>query len=528
MPTGSNGAPVDMNHADQTYGITSYGPSSVAALSLPLIMLSDEEQALVNRLVGLVESKRYRLQLLDAHYRGTFRVQDLGISVPPQMRNVKVGPGWPRVLVDAMDRRLNVDGFRYPDSNDVDTDLQEIWLGNDLDAEHSLAHLDALVFGCGYVGVGSPATGGNVIDTPPLITVESPLDIAVEWDARTRTVVAALRRFGFEGSRQATLYLPDATISLVDSSGGWTVTDRDQHRMGQVMMVRLPNRARSYARDGASEITPEIMNLTDAASRTMLALAVAGEFYSAPQRYILGADEAAFQAPDGTQKTAWETYMGRYNVLERDADGNVPTVGQFTAYDPSVYTKVLDSYAQRISALTGLPPYMLGFATANPTSADAIRSGEGELIRRADHKTNMFGKGWRDVMKLALMVRDGSLPDNAEKIAAVWSSTATPTIATTTDAVFKQVTMGYLPATSDVTGEALGYSAIQRERIEIDRQTDEGMSLLQEIARSMTAKALRVEKAITADAATPPDATASTPGLSGVAPKKLPGVPAGG
>jgi hypothetical protein len=530
MPIGETGQSIDMDQADQTYGVKAYGPSSVVSLNLPMVQLSDDEQSMVTRLTALVESKRYGLQLRDAYYRGSVKIQDLGISIPPQMRNIHTTVGWPRVAVDALDRRLNVDGFRYPDSNDVDNDLQEIWLGNDLDAEHPLTHLDALVFGVGYVGVGSPVTGGNVIDTPPLITVESPLDIAVEWDARTRTIVAALRRFGFEGSRQATLYLPDQTISLVASAGGWTVTDRDLHRLGQPMIVRIPNRPRSYNRDGASEITPEIMSITDAACRTMLGLAVAGEFYSAPQRYILGADEASFQAADGTPKTAWETYLGRVLALERDAEGNVPTVGQFTAYDPSVFTKVIDSYCQRISALTGLPPHMLGFATANPTSADAIRSGESELTRRADHKTVMFGKGWRDVMKLALKVR-GSEPANMEKITTVWSSTSTPTIAQTTDAIFKQVTMGYLPATSDVTGEALGYTAIQRERIEIDRKTDEGLSMLMEIAHSMEAKSLRTEKLVTADLAGElkpvviPGAPVPPPN---VMPKKMPGVPAGG
>jgi hypothetical protein len=533
MPIGETGSPVNMDQPDQTYGVKAYGPSNVVSLDLPMIRLSDDEQAMVTRLTSLVESKRYGLELRDAHYRGTVRVQDLGISIPPSMRNVKIAPGFPRVCVDALDRRLNVDGFRYPDSNDVDRDLQEIWLGNDLDAEHPLAHLDALVFGCGYVGLGSPATGGNVIDTPPLITIESPLDIAVEWDARTRTIRAALRLFGFEGSRQATFYKYGSTISLIQSSGGWTVTGRDDHGL-QPMIVRIPNRPRSYARDGASEITPEIMNITDAASRAMLGLMVAGEFYSAPQRYILGADESAFQAPDGTSKDGWSTYQGRILALESNADGILPTVGQFTAYDPSVFTKVIDSYCQRISALTGLPPYMLGFATANPTSADAIRSGEGELTRRADHKTVMFGKGWRDVMKLALLVRGGSLPDNAEKITTVWSSTSTPTIAATTDAVFKQVTMGYLPATSDVTGEALGYNAIQRERIEIDRAADQGQSMLQEIAHNLDVKAFRADQAITADAVkinqpapavTPTATPTATPGMM---PKKMPGVPAGG
>ncbi|MBQ1167342.1 hypothetical protein KBZ21_56010, partial [Streptomyces sp. A73] len=42
------------------------------------------------------------------------------------------------------------------------------------------------------------------------------------------------------------------------------------------------------------------------------------EFYGAPQRYILGASESAFQDAEGNTKSAWETYIGRVLALERD------------------------------------------------------------------------------------------------------------------------------------------------------------------------------------------------------------------
>jgi hypothetical protein len=497
VPVGPSGRPVDFTTPDNTYGVSTLGYPALVNLSLPLSTLSDDELGVVQYLRAQIEGKRYVLQLRDAYYKGQVKIQDLGISIPPQMRQLHTTVGWPRVAVDALDRRLNVDGFRYPDSNDTDDDLNAIWLANDLDAEHSLAHLDSLVFGCGYVGVGSPPSGPNVIDTPALVTIESPLDVAVLWDARTRTVTAALRLYDFQGTKQATLYLPDQTISLVQESGMWAVVNRDIHRMGQTMIVRLPNRSRSYDRAGTSEITSEIMSLTDQAARTMLGLAVAGEFYSAPQRYLLGADETLFQNADGTRKSAWDTYLGRVLALPPLPEtGTLPQVGQFTAYDPSVYTKVLDSYAQRMSSLTGLPMHVLGIMTSNPMSADAIRSSEMELTRRADHKTVQLGKGWRDVMKLALLVQNGSLPPDAEKISTAWASTATPTVAATTDAIFKQVTMGYLPATSDVVGEALGYTAAQRERIEIDRANDEGMSLLAELAKSVGTKDVRTGLAV--------------------------------
>jgi hypothetical protein len=210
-------------------------------------------------------------------------------------------------------------------------------------------------------------------------------------------------------------------------------------------------------------------------------------------------------------------------ALERDADGNVPTVGQFQAYDPSVYTKVIDMYAKIMSSITGLPPHVLGYTTDNPASADAIRSTEMRLKLKADRKTRMFGESWRDVMKLALLIRDGSVPDNADAISTVWADTATPTPAATTDSIFKQVQGGIIPATSDVTLEKLGYSAVERQRISLDRANDEGASLLEEIAHSLAGKALRVDTTVVKDA--------GNPGAVGAAPvtaKTAPTPPASG
>ncbi|MBQ1165982.1 phage capsid protein, partial [Streptomyces sp. A73] len=74
---------------------------------------------------------------------------------------------------------------------------------------------------------------------------------------------------------------------------------------------------------------------------------------------------------------------GRVLALERDEDGQVPTVGQFTAHDPQTYTKISDLYARIMATQLGLPPHYLGYTTDNPASADAIRSSEAQLVKRA-------------------------------------------------------------------------------------------------------------------------------------------------
>ena len=504
-PIGPSGQSVDMTTADQTFGqLGNHIGAQTAPAFLTLQQLSDAEQAMISRGITEITSKRYRLELHDAFFRGTQRIADLGISIPPQMRGLKIALGWPRVCVETLEERLKFEGFRFPGATDVDEDLQALLQANNVDSEAPLVHLDALVFGEGYLSVGSNA------DDPsrPILTVESPLDMAVHWDARTRQITDGVRIYGTAGAMRATLYKKGETVwAAADGLGGWVLDDsvegRDAHGLDRVPLVRFANRARSYDRSGASEITPEVMSITDEASRTAQGLAVAREFYSAPQKYILGAKESDFQDAQGNTKSAWETYLGRVLALEADEDGNQPTVGQFTAYDPTVFTKVIEMYAKALSGVTGLPPHVLGYASDNPTSADAIIKGEMRLKLRADRKTTIFGDPWTEAGRLLLLFRDGSLPDNAELLTAVWGDTGTPTPAATTDAIAKQIAAGAIPAASDVTLERLGYSAVERQRLAQDRAADQGASFLEQIAHSVEAKAFRADSTLVHEAQAP-------------------------
>lgn len=460
--------------------------------------LTDDQQSLVNRLNNRRTTLLPQLQLMDAYYNGNQLIRDLGISIPPQVRGLHTVVGWPQIAVDTLDERLDVEGFRYASSSDGDDELWNIWQANNLDEESQLAHLDALIYGCSYASVGTNDDGS------PLITVESARDMSVLWDPRWREITAALRVYGgdeFGRHLQATLYLPNATIMLEQSMiDGWDVVERDDHNLGAVPVARLANRQRVSDRDGRSEITAQVMSITDAACRTLLGMEVAREFYAAPQRYILGASESAFVDSSGNPKTAWQTYLGRVLALEADENGNTPTVGQFAAYDPSAYTKIMDVYSEQFSAISKLPAHMLGRTTQNPASADAIRSAEAGLVKRAERRQKSFSGGWETVMRLALrMKNNGVLPDDAKNIETLWAKAATPTPAGTTDAIYKQVAGGIIPATSDVTREALGYSVIERQRLAIDDQTSGTEELMAQVAHSLIAKDARTTKTVARD-----------------------------
>ncbi len=452
---------------------------------LPLLSLSPDELDLVTALRTDLLSHRLRLELLDAYFNGEQIIRDLGISIPPQLKGLHTVIGWPRIGVEALEQRLDLEAFRWADGSDA-SELEEIAEANDWFDEASLAHLDALTYGREYVTVGS----ADDPDLPPIITFESPLDMTMEWDARLRIPRCALResqdRYGYglsPSERLVSLYKPDETVFAVEvESGGWEVIDRDQHRLGLPPVLRMANRQRTADRVGKSEITPEVMSITDAGCRRLMGIEVQSEFFGAPQRYILGASESAFQDAEGNAKSAWDTYIGRVLALERDEDGQVPTVGAFTAHDPSGQTKIIDLYARIMATQLGLPPHMLGYTSDNPASADAIRSSEAMLVKKAERRIRRFGATHRDAMRLALWVRDGEPPDKSRRIEAVWRNPATPTIAAQTDAAVKLAQAGIVPAESDVLLEMAGFTEDQRRRVAAERRRAQGAQILDRLA----------------------------------------------
>lgn len=445
---------------------------------LPLLTLSDDELALINLLRADMLRDRWALKFRDAYFNGEQLIRDLGISIPPQLKGLHTVLGWPRVGVESLEERLDLEAFRWADGSDS-TELKEIADSNDLFDESSLAHLDALVYGREYLAVGSGDCGD---DCPPLISAESPLDMTLMWDARLRMGTAALRECAadtyFESGpdeRMLVLYLPDQTVMCMPSeSGGWEVVDRDIHQLGVVPVVRMANRQRTADRVGKSEITPEVMSITDAACRRLMGMEVAAEFFGAPQRYILGASESAFQDAEGNAKSAWETYIGRVLALERDEDGNVPDVGQFAAHDPTGMTKIIDLYARIMASQMSVAPHVLGYSSDNPASADAIRFADNRQVKKAERRIRRFGRAWQDAMRLALWVRDGEPPDKSRRIETVWRNPATPTVAAQVDATVKLVQAGVLPGDSDVALEMAGFTETQRQRIAADRRRGAG------------------------------------------------------
>lgn len=438
--------------------------------------LSVDELNLVQYLAKKLQYHELKNYYSELYYEGKNRLKDLRISIPPQLTTVETVVGWAGTAVDVLEERLDFEGYIGGDA----FGLNEIYRANELDLESSLGHKDALIYGVGFVVVGKGAEG----EPDPLITIESPKRMTAEYDIRTRRLTSALliNRDSVGNPVSGSLYLPNETIFL-EYSGGWYDVDRDVHNLGRVPVSPLTNNPRSGDPYGRSEITRAVRSYTDSAMRTLLGAEVAREFYSAPQRYILGAPEDTFTDADGNPLNPWTVYQGRVlGVPYNETEGVMPQVGQFSANDTRPYFEQIRAYAQMLAAECAIPASYLGFQTDNPASADAIRQMEARLVKRAERRQRQFGRTWTEVGQLALLVRDGALPEGASDIRPVWRDASTPTRAAAADEVVKLISAGVLLPESEIVLNRIGLSDSDKQVIKSERRLGQAQNLIASLA----------------------------------------------
>lgn len=439
--------------------------------------LSDDERVILADLESRLADSE--LDRLDGYYDGAQRLEQLGLAIPPQLQRFTVIVAWPQVAVDAVEERLDVEGFRWPGQEDADEDLWRIWQANDLDQQAQQAHLDALIYGRSYVCVGSNEADKET----PLITAESPREVVTVQDPRTRQTMAALRLWKDEKTSEnasATLYLPDVTVWLAWDQGGWAEVDRDVHRLGRVPVVPLLNRARTRKVCGVSEMTP-VIPLTDAAARNLTNAQIAQETHAVPQRGVLGATQGDFVDAEGKPLTAWEAYFGAvWTIGNEDAK-----TFQFDSSDMSNFERMVNLYARLASGMAGIPPNYLGLAADDASSADAIRSREARLVKRCERKQTYFSGAWEQVMALVVRLRDGVWNADAKLLETAWRNPATPTRAQQADAAVKLVQAGILPR--EAAWEDLGYGPARRQKLREQFAAQAAEDPVQAIARGLDA-----------------------------------------
>jgi hypothetical protein len=374
---------------------------------------------------------------------------------------------WPLLVVGSLEERIDLEGFRLSGSAESDKEMSRVWQANNADEESQLAHVDALVMRRSYICVGANEDDRDT----PLETFESPLEMYADVDPRNRKVRAALRRWcDFQDSlvrlpeRYSTLYLPDRTVHYEYGANGWNETGRDEHRLGTVPVVPLVNRARLSDRLGRSELDP-ILPLSRAVNKLATDMMLAADFVAIPLRGFLGIGPDGFEDKDGNKLTALQAMMGRVLAIPGDADAVKQF--EFAAAQLSNFTGAIDKLAALVASVGGLPPHYLGMTTDNPPSADAIRSNEARLVKRAERRHRAFGGPHEQGQRLIRRFQEGDWDPALRQLEAIWRDASTPTIAQRADAGVKLYSTPNGPIVPlRQTREDLGYTPPQIERME--------------------------------------------------------------
>lgn len=244
--------------------------------------------------------------------------------------------GWCTKAVDELSNRLIVDSLENDSFN-----MWDIFCQNNKDILFDSAFRSALISACCFIYVmknddevqlqlidGRNATG--VLD-PTTFLLKEGYAILDTDDMGMPTLEAYFTPFEtvyFDKVRHGEIHVANPT--------------------GYPLLVPIINRPDADRRPfGQSRISKALMDIQDKARYTITCLEVAREFGAFPQKYVVGLSQ---DAEFDTLENAYKQIL----AIDKDGDGDKPTVGQFTQISLSSYLSQLEAYHTEFDKCAGL------------------------------------------------------------------------------------------------------------------------------------------------------------------------------
>lgn len=418
-------------------------------------------------------------RLLSVYYDGHRAFTDMGISIPPQMQHTKAALGWPAKAVTALARKHVFEG--YSAQGQVDAfDAGEILAANSFDVELSQAITSAYKHSCAFLTttLGDPDAGEPEV----VIHARDAQMSAALWDQRHRQIKAFLTITSTDdhGQPEALLLFTRAETWAIQRTGTtWHATPTG-NTTGRVLVQPIvydPQLGRPF---GRSRITREVRYLTDAAIRTLVRAETSAEFFTSPQRYILGVDPDAVEQMD-----RWSAIIGRIQVLTANENGDVPSVGQHPQMSMSPHLEMYRQLAQNFCAATNLPTTSVGIFADNPTSAEAMQAAEAALADEAEAQWRIFAGPLRRLLQDVVMLRDGLDEPPAESwgVDVRWTPARYASPAASADFAVKMVQAFPALANSPTLMRRAGLTESDLATIEAENKRAAVTSALQRLAQ---------------------------------------------
>ena len=327
-----------------------------------------------------LSGKRTRIDLRYKYYEMKHFADDFGISTPPDLRYWMSVLGWCAKAVDTLADRLVLDGFK----NDT-YGMAGIYEQNNMDVLFDSAILGALITSCNFIYITYDADGF------PLLRVIDGMDATGIIDPITSMLKEGYAVLDRDDKNQPILeaYFVAGRTDVYENGEFVRSSKNPAPYPLLVPVIYRPDAKRPF---GHSRISRACMSITDSTVRTVKRSEIAAEFYSYPQKYILGMDASA------ERMDKWKASMSSLLRIDKDEDGDKPTVGQFQTAAQTPHTEQLREFAGLFAGETGLTLDDLGFPSQNPSSSEAIKA------RKAQRD---FSVGFLNAGYLAACVRDG-------------------------------------------------------------------------------------------------------------------------
>lgn len=323
------------------------------------------------------------------YYDSKYQERDLGLVIPPDIRQrYRSCLGWCTKAVDALADRLVFKEFA-----EDNFELNEIFNLNNPDIFFDSAILSALIASCAFVYISMGDEG-----YPRLQVIEA------SNATGTLDPITGLLREGYAVLDRDDKGKPTLEAHFLrDRTDFYNVNDLVDTRSNPadvpllVPIIHRPDAVRPF---GRSRITRACMYYQGHAKRTLERADITAEFYSFPQKYIVGLSQTA------EPMDKWKATISSMLQFTKDEDGDAPKLGQFTSTSMSPFTEQLKTIASSFAGETGLTLDDLGFVTDNPSSAEAIKASHETLRVTARKAQRCFGSGFLNVGYVARCLAD--------------------------------------------------------------------------------------------------------------------------
>lgn len=352
--------------------------------------MPDNDYKGIEYLQRQLAARRSRVLTRYAYYDAKNGLDNRSRIIPPSMQWVRPVLGWCAKAVNSLADRLVFDGFVSDDFY-----LGEIYDLNNSDILYDSAVVSAIITSCSFIYISAGEDG-----YPRLQVIDGGNATGV-LDPQTKTLLregyAVLERDPDSGAPKLEAYfLPHATWFYHAGGEPYKIDNPAPYPL-LVPIINRPDAARPF---GRSRISRAAMAITQSALRTLQRSEISAEFYSIPQKYVLGLSTEA------EEMEKWQVTMSSFLDFRKDEDGDRPTVGQFTQQSMTPHIEQLKAIASLFAGETDLTLEDLGFSTGNPPSVEAIKASHEGLRLSARRSQRTLGSGFLNAGYLAACVRD--------------------------------------------------------------------------------------------------------------------------